>query len=378
MKSKYPFIILISLTIAFFLPSLTGGRSFLFGDNLSHQVPTLEFWKQEVLSGRIPLWNPYILGGVPFLADLSHNSLAPTNVLYLFLSIPIALSILAIFYVSLAAIFTYLFVQSLTKKVIPSMFSAVVFAFSGTMMSGMNDINSLQGIAFIPVIFFFTRRWIIEGGKRPAFWLITSLTLQFFSSHPQYSYYTWIFLAAYIFFTSKQKFQLTLLRTGGIFLATISLSAVQLIPFLEFSQNAFRPTDSSFSTQDKLEIIETPRLILANFYGSWQQGSSWGPGSQLETGLANSKGFVGIFALVFAGLAIIKKRSKETSFWTMIAVISLLLSIGNQSPLYQITRSLMPFFSKFRSPIRILSIYSFAIAVLAGIGLSSIKVSKRK
>jgi len=378
MKRYWPLLLLAVLTIAFFVPELTGGRGFLYADNLSQRIPTMTFWKQEVEHGRFPLWNPYILGGIPFFADLSNNVLAPTNLVYLMLPVPVSLTFLAVFYVAVAAIFTYFYLRDLTGKTIPSLFSAITFAFSGTVIAAVNDINSLQGIALIPMVVFTAHKYVKKPELHTSIVLAVALTLQFFSSHPQYSYYTWIIVALYLLILGKGRITDRILTTIGIFIVFLLLSAVQLLPFLELSKEVFRPETEAFTIQNQLSLVEIPRFVLANFYGSWKAGSSWGPGSQLETGLANTEGYMGIIPIVLAIYTMLKIKSKESRFWLIVALTALLLSLGNQTPLHEIARKLVPFFVKFRSPIRALCFYSFAIAVLAGLTINKFEKTNRQ
>ncbi|OGY18559.1 MAG: hypothetical protein A2900_03135 [Candidatus Chisholmbacteria bacterium RIFCSPLOWO2_01_FULL_50_28] len=371
MKPRWPILLLGILAISFFLPEFWGGKGLLYSDNLSHVIPTMAFWKQEILNGKIPLWNPYILGGIPFLADLSNNTLSPTNIAYLFLPIPLALNLLVVVYVALAAIFTYLYTKTLTGKTIPALFSAIAFAFSGTVIAGANDINSLQGICLIPLVLFASERFVQKSEVRRGIELILVLTLQFISSHPQYSYYTWIIVFFYLAYFLKQPFVKRSLAIGTIFVCTFLLSAFQLLPSLELSKEAFRPETAEFSSANQLKLVELPRLVLANLYGSWKEGSSWGPSAQLETGLANTEGYMGVLPLVLAVWGAFTIRARTAKFWMVVALFTFVLSLGSQTPLFELARRMVPFFTKFRSPIRILSIYSFGIAMLSGMALAN-------
>ena len=376
MKKRWPILLLVVLSLSFFIPYLTRGRGFLYGDNLTQRLPNYIFWKQEVASGRLPLWNPYILGGIPFLADLSNNAFALTNLAYLLFPIPVAMTLLTVFYVCLASVTTYWYAKLLTGSRVAALVSAVAFGFSGTLIAAVNDINSLQGIALIPLVFFTLERFLRKPGRVSAVWFIGVLCLQFLSSHPQYSFYTWMALLPYflIFYRSPGKRAWrSLLAIVGIFLALV---AVQLLPFLELSANSFRPQGIEFSSQNQLKLIELPRLIMARFYGSWRNGSSWGPGSQLETGMANTEGYMGLFPLALAIYAALKVHSKASRFWMVAALVALLVSLGSQTPILAALKALLPFYGKLRSPIRMLSVYSFAVAILAGLGTAQLERRK--
>lgn len=378
MKSWLPIILLAVITVLFFSPEIIQGEGFLYGDNLSQRIPNLRFFKQEVLQGRIPLWNPFILAGIPFLADLSNNLFAPTNLFYLILPVPVALSLLVVVYVWLAAAGTYIYVYELTRKAIPSFLSAVAFAFSGTLIAQTNDINSLQGIAFIPVVLFASHLWISDPSKKRSLWLIGALAVQFISSHPQYSYYTWLIVGSYLLLMKKGSLKKAVLSTASIFALMFGLVAVQLIPFLELSNQAYRPQTVEFGAQNQLKAIEFPRLIFANFYGSWKEGSSWGPGSQMEVGLANTEGYSGLLPLALAAAALFTNKRKVARFWAAVAAISFLVSLGNQTPVFGFARIILPLFDKFRSPIRALALFNFSVAILAGLAVGDLEKRKSR
>src|SRR3989337_461710 len=127
MRKVSSLVLLVLLVLAFFFPIIAQGKGFFFGDNLSQRIPNYIFWKQEVVSGRLPLWNPYVLGGIPFLADLSNNAFALTNLAYLIFPIPAAMTLLTVFYVCLAAVTTYWYVKLLTGSRVAALLSGVAF-----------------------------------------------------------------------------------------------------------------------------------------------------------------------------------------------------------------------------------------------------------
>ena len=49
------------------------------------------FFKEQIVSGNLPLWNPYVMLGRPFLADIEAACLYPPNLLFALFSENIAL-----------------------------------------------------------------------------------------------------------------------------------------------------------------------------------------------------------------------------------------------------------------------------------------------
>ncbi len=75
-----------------------------FGDNITFWAPSTAFWKAQVQDGAYPLWNPYVLGGIPFAADINHGLLYPPHWIAFFLDAPVALSVLLAAHIALAAL----------------------------------------------------------------------------------------------------------------------------------------------------------------------------------------------------------------------------------------------------------------------------------
>lgn len=69
---------LLALVTIFYWPILTG-RSFLSNDFPERIYPMRLFASIELASGRIPFWNPYLFGGIPFAAMIDNAVFYPPN-----------------------------------------------------------------------------------------------------------------------------------------------------------------------------------------------------------------------------------------------------------------------------------------------------------
>lgn len=363
-------ILLVLVTTIFFHKVLFGHQVFFFGDTLLQRVPSMVFWKQQILSGHLPLWNPYIFAGVPHFADLSTNTLSPFNLIYLLIPNPFtALSILAFLEILLTSILMHVYLRTHINN-ISALFGAIVWSFSGTTLAAINDINSLQGIILIPAILIATHQLCTHPRIISIINLSLLMFLQFISGHPQYSYYTWIFVGCYLITFLHLQFKYKIRIITLVFTLFFGLSAIQLLPFIELSHLTYRPQELQFSDQNSLSIIDLPRFIFANIYGSWNTGTSWGPNSPLETGRANTEGYIGLITLVLALISVLKVKNSQTRFFIAVTFFSLILSFGSKTFLFTLLRQLLPLFNKFRSPIRILAFYSLGLSYLSAFGLN--------
>ncbi|MEK9149454.1 MAG: hypothetical protein AAB267_05350, partial [Candidatus Desantisbacteria bacterium] len=69
MKKGLSSIILVATTILFFSPVLLTPYIWGFRDFHRYIYPIRFFARESILSGIIPFWNPYLAGGMPFLAS---------------------------------------------------------------------------------------------------------------------------------------------------------------------------------------------------------------------------------------------------------------------------------------------------------------------
>lgn len=361
------------LSLCFFWRVWVQGYVLFFGDNLLHIGPNMQFWKDQVAQGQIPLWNPYILTGVPHLANPATNTLSPINFFFfLFDNVYVAITWLSVCFVVVTAWGMYQFLKSVQLSDTSAFIGGLVFGFSGTTLAAVNDLNSLQAIGCIPWILWLTQRLVVTPKPSRLAWLSLGLAMQIVSGHPQYAYYTWLLVGVYLLVNLRLALGPKLGYLIGAFGLGFGLAAIQLVPFWELTQQTYRPDTTEFGQSNAVEIFDLPRFLLGNFYGSWQHGDSWGPRAPLEIGRADTQGFVGLIALILAAIALAQMRNKQTLFWAGLSLLSLLLALGSLTPVYGLFR-LLPLFDKFRSPERILIIYTLAIAILASYGFEYVR-----
>ena len=95
MSRLLPLAFLILPPLLLYWPFLFGGKTLYWGTALLQFWPWRRFAVQELLAGRLPLWNPYAGSGVPLLADHQSAIFYPLNVLYLFLPVERAMGVSA-------------------------------------------------------------------------------------------------------------------------------------------------------------------------------------------------------------------------------------------------------------------------------------------
>jgi hypothetical protein len=92
----WPLFGLWALVLAFFWPIISPfslERSFILYGDFKHQfLPFHHFISSELWQGRLPLWNPYLLVGHPFQADVQSGVFYPVTLLFSLLGGPDGIS----------------------------------------------------------------------------------------------------------------------------------------------------------------------------------------------------------------------------------------------------------------------------------------------
>ena len=80
--------LLLILTIAFFSRLVLGNLVMAGLDVFTYFYPYKAYAAETILSGSLPLWNPYLFMGVPFLANIQSAVLYPLNLPLCWLPVP--------------------------------------------------------------------------------------------------------------------------------------------------------------------------------------------------------------------------------------------------------------------------------------------------
>ena len=353
------------------------------GDLAGFLYPTYHFAQEWLTRGVIPLWNPYIFGGTPFVGDIQSALFYPLNLLTYFLSNPLQyrdlqyLSVLH-FYIAGAGMFALLRYGKLAaddKQLnrLACLAGALAFAFSDLFITHFGNLNLIASAAWLPLVFLFFTRAVHENLK-PVFFKFSllagmTLALAFFAGHIQPFLFIVLTLALYAAFriaTNRAQWQhiaLVLALTLGV---GIGLSAVTFLPALELTQlsvrNAFTYQDAAQFSLPPLELVG---MFVPGFFGRGPE-NAWGPWSRVEVG------YLGIFPLLLALLAIILRRNAKTMFFVLLSVVGLLLALGGYAILHGWLFQFVPGFGQLRAPTRFVFLMDFGLAVLAAIGFDAL------
>jgi hypothetical protein len=242
-------------------------------------------------TGSIPLWNPMIMGGLPFLAVVTHGDiLYPTALLRYFLPVHVVMNLAFVLHYILAGWFMYLFLRRFALSWAGAVTGALAYQLSGIMISyvqpghdGKLFVSTLLPLAFLAlVVAMRDRRW----------WgyplLAVTVGLCLLSPHVQATYYLLIatgLFALYLTFgeATTEPLRPRLQRLALAFAAIVAgfgLGMPQLLPFLEYIPHSPRAAavtgGFSGSTTYGIPWDHIPEFFIGGFTGDTFSGSYWG------------------------------------------------------------------------------------------------------
>ncbi|KAF0134130.1 MAG: Uncharacterized protein FD145_886 [Candidatus Saganbacteria bacterium] len=356
------------IALIFFFRFLDGKEIFAFKDLSRFFYPLRHLMVEQIRSGILPLWNPYIYCGAPLLANLQINFFYPLSIIYHILPFDLAFNYYIIIHYFLAACFMFFLMRNFKLSNYASFFSGLVFAFSGYLLSVSNMNTSLSSVVWLPLAFLFYDRMAIN--PKYLVGLALMLACMFLGGEPTIVYITVLALFFWGLIISKEKVKSIMFLLLAVMLA-LGIAAIQLFPFIEYSLLSNRTSAVNFDliAMRSLPIRETINFIMPYFFGNQLLAGGYSPillGNKIQDWLLSS--YIGIIPFIFLVFAFSKKMLKPSLFFAGLAIVSLFMAFGRYTPFFYVLYKIIPGISLIRYPVKYLFLTTFSIAALGGIG----------
>jgi len=323
-------------------------------------------WKQfliEALRNReLPLWDPYIFAGHPFLANGQHSALYPLSIIFYILPLWRAYGVFAWLQLGLAGIFAYLFARVLGIRRLGGLIAGITFQFSGFMVVSVVHPMIVAGASWLPFILAMVELVVQQRpvlGRRPATlpWALLGalgLGCQMLAGHAENTafvllvtgaYAAWRLVYSFTHSSSTHSSFTHLLSTEetskwvdeakgfarpvfwlGLLVALgLALGAVQFVPLYEVAASSFRAGEAAASLQQVLGWAYPPRRLITfaipNFFGNpahhgyldlftwrWTPALAFPDGQYIDWGIKNyveGGAYLGLLPLFLAAIAVL-------------------------------------------------------------------------
>ena len=223
---------LLVLPLLLFRPVTFGGKTLLPADNLFAFEPWRSFadqfgisvphnellsdlilenyaWKRFIMecieARQLPLWNPYIFAGVPFLAAGQHSALYPFSILFYIMPIARAYGYFTVLQFFLAGLFMYIFARTIGIGRFGAFVAAITYTFSALFVVRVVFTMIIAAMAWLPLLLamieLIIRGYGLGDNPRPPLPYVVlgaiALGLHVLAGHAEITIYTLLVMAFY-------------------------------------------------------------------------------------------------------------------------------------------------------------------------------------
>jgi O-antigen/teichoic acid export membrane protein len=385
-------------------------RNELLSDLVLENLVWKRFTVQSLQAGEVPLWNPHLFAGVPFLAAGQHSALYPLSILFYILPPLRTYGLFTVVQLWLAGAFMYLFGRTLRLGRFPALIAGIIYQLSAFFLVSVVFTMIIAAAVWLPLLLAIIEVMVRKQEEKgagpfvPIVYVVigaVALGTHVLAGHPEILVYTLMVMAYY----ALVRLALLWRRVGawwptlrmavwlGFMVGLgLGLGSVQLIPLLELVTRNFRAGSVTYAdivgwaypTRQVITFLVPDFFGNPAHHGYWDLVSRqwvtvervfWGIKNYVEAG-----SYVGILPLVLALVAVFGTRRPSAGRRTVwlfgvLAAISLLFVFG--TPLYAILYYGLPGIKQLHSPFRWIFPYTLSVAVLAGFGAQRLAALRR-
>ena len=158
-----------------------------------------KFTLQTLAAGQLPLWNPYLFAGQPFLANGQHSALYPFTLLFYLLPLPKAYGWFTVSQLGLAGLNMYIFLRVLRASRLGALVAGITYSLSGFFVVSVVFTMVIAGAAWLPLLLACLEMVIRKQEEKgpspysPVPYIVTGagvLGIQALAGHVEITYYS--------------------------------------------------------------------------------------------------------------------------------------------------------------------------------------------
>ena len=331
-----------------------------------------EWWKR---TGHVPLWNPEMFGGLPFVGAGHGDIFYATSFLRLILPVETVVNLGFVVHAILAGLFTYLLLRRLRVSWTGSVVGGLAYQLSGLIASypspghdGKLFASTALPLACLGLVMALREK------RGEGYAVLAGAVALALLGHFQIAYYLLIAAGLFALYLTHDAVD-TMSARGyrvvrlGLALAAVGLgigvAMVQLLPFLQhipFSPRAEGYRGFEGSTSYAIPWNHLPEFFLKSFVGARE--TYWG-----SNPIKLHSEYLGLPVVALAALGVGAGQRRRLVLWLGgIGLLFLLISLGAETPFYKIWWTVMPIVKKTRAPGMAFFVVAFVVALLAGLG----------
>ncbi len=356
-------------------------------------TPWRSFARRSLREGRVPLWNPYELTGNVLLANNQSAVLYPPNALLTLLPLAAGFNMVALFHTLATGLLMFGLLRAWRLTPAASACGSVVWMLCGVQTVWLEFQTPTAALCWLPGALWGWSAWMERRGPLALAGSAACLALSLLAGHLQFSFYVALGFVLFAVVTSAVRQGLRGLGAAGWALAplaaAVALAGPALLPVTEMARTNYRSKAPSYAESVGLALppVHLLTLVQPDLFGNPRDyvsvapdGSArpghpyWGKYDYIEYTIT-----MGVPALLLAllGVAGLRRRGSAdadelsarglAAGAAALAAAGLLLGLG--TPVGAVLYALVPGYAQFHAPARAMALASFALALLAAVGV---------
>ncbi len=335
-------------------------------------------WRQ----GTVPLWNPHLMLGLPFLGEGQAAIFHPLSWLFIALPAGAAINWLVALIFLFSGLFMYGWLRALRLGVAAAFCGALVWCYSNVLAARVyaGHLNILLVLVEIPLLLLLWERWRESPRVKYLIGIALAYGLMIAAAHPQVLHTFSLFFLIYVLTEAalactsvgaalRQARAIGLL---GVFIGLgTALGAVQLLPSADFVAESFRQKASiefsgvfSFLPENLLTIV-APRFFgfgdRPDIPHYWNLGNYW-----------EHSVYIGMLPLVLVAPGIVAAPLRRRAPLVICGAVFLVFALGLFTPYFPLIYKYVPFFKLFRGPAKNIVVTELCLIAFAAHGLDGL------
>lgn len=375
--------VVAAMTLAY--PALTGAfAAHPRSDQYIAGFGFREFAAQSLRAGQgFPQWDAYLQGGMPYIAAMHGDIFYPTFLLRMIMPTDVAMTWGFIIHLMLAGWLTYGFLRALGLGFHSSLIGGLAYMMSGPIAAYVSPGHDgkLFVSSLLPLSMWMLLRWMRDGRRWAVGALALTIGLAVLSPHPQLLQYLLLAsgsFALYLALTGPLPRLAAFKRLGAALGAVLlggAIGAIQYLPvrgYVSWSPRGAGGSQTGWehAVSFSMPIEELLNVFIPQFSGILED--YWG-----RNQIHFHSEYVGPIVLILAGAGMFAKLFPRSLRWFWIGTlsVSLLWTLGGNTPFYRIVYELVPGTKFFRAPSTMMYVCMFSVAVLAAFGAERLLTS---
>ena len=366
--------VLCGIALTFYHRLWFPGQILIKGDAFRLFLPMKQYTIERLSTGGLPQWFPYEAMGRPFIGVTETGVFHPFTVLYFLFPVADAYRASTLLSCILAAIGAFVLGRRLGFSHTGALVAGIAFALSGYVVSLTDNLLYLYSICVLPLFCAGLDKML----RDIRWWAVAPAVVWatvFLHGDVQTGYYFGFIALLWTVARAPGPYWDAGLRLGLASGLAALLAGIQLGPALTVFVGSARAQQALF--REEVMLLSTPPLRLLTMLAS-PVGEELDPNVLGRSFFGNPEGigwteslYLGGPVLGLALLGIWYRRDLRVLAW--LGGIAALLSLGQFGGLYKLFYHVVPLWSVFRFPEKLMGVATFSVAMLSGAGVDVLR-----